>query len=171
MRQHVAFNCIHTEANIPTLRMILPDDFVATSPERLLLSAILERAIRDIIDHNKSKRCAEAAAKRQAWTWIKSDAVSLEYFTFVVVCECLDLDPLFVRKKILSEINSPEFLDCFEKAPGHFICDLRKRRRRAPVRYHKKDMLGRGLNRRSTSKASDLGTKDPLVYASSPDAE
>lgn len=122
--------------------MILPDGGQEVSPEKVLLLAILERAIRDIIDHHRAKRCAEAAAKRQAWTWIKSDDCSTDYFTFVGVCECLDLDHIFVRKQILREIESPDFLERFEKTQGATICGLRKRRRRAPVRYSKKDTRG-----------------------------
>lgn len=155
----------------PKLDVVLAGDFKTSSPDLVLRLAVLERAIRDIIDYNQSKRCADAAVKRQAWAWFQSNTRNQGWFTFVEVCEDLGLNYEAVRRKIFSEIETPAFLSRFEKTQGVSICDLRKRRPRAPVRYHKKDALGRGPKRRLTLEASGLKTSDLLVCEPSSDAE
>ena len=65
------------------------------SPERLLLLAILERAILDYVGN-------DAKELDQATTWIfgADDELSAEPFSFAWVCKELDLDPLRVAKMI-----------------------------------------------------------------------
>lgn len=157
--------------NAPPLQMVLPEKFVASSPDINLRRAVLERAIRDIIDYNQSKRCAEAASKRQAWNWIRSNTRTDKWFTFLDVCEDLDLDPDFIRKKVFANIASPEFVACFEKVPGNNVTSLPKRVPRRVVQYRRKDKPERGPTYWQKALASALETNDQLLSESTPSAE
>lgn len=138
--------------------MILSEKYSELSPENNLRLAVLERAIRDIVDFNKSKRCGESAAKRQAWTWLKSNSRNQGWFTFLGICEDLDMDPAFVRNEVFARIQSPR------PAP---ISSLPRTGRRTPVRYSKRDTLERDQEDLSQqSEASDLETSDQPAYVS-----
>lgn len=147
----------------PNLAMLLPDSFVNLSPEQALLLAVLDRAVRDIIDFNKSKRCADNAAKRGAWTWLKSNDNDT-CFSFVRVCEELNMDLNHIRKQIIGRIDTPAFIACFEEASGHTksaISSLPRRGRLRAVQRNKMRRLERDREDLSQlSVASDLETSD-----------
>jgi hypothetical protein len=155
----------------PKIDAILAGEFTCSSPDIVLRLAVLERAIRDIIDFNQSKRCANAATKRDAWNWFESDVYTRDWFSFASVCEDLDLDPNTIRKEIITKIATPDFLHRFENMQGATICGLRRTSRLRNVRYSKKYRLERGQGEKSPSTTSAEGTIDLPVYESSSDAE
>lgn len=151
----------------PKIDAILAGEFTCSSPDIVLRLAVLERAIRDIIDFNQSKRCANAATKRDAWNWFESDVYTRDWFSFASVCEDLDLDPNTIRKEIITKIATPDFLHRFENMQGATICGLRRTSRLRNVRYSKKYRLERVQNDSQPSTASADRTTDPLACESS----
>lgn len=124
-------------SSAPPLEMLFPEKFDASSPDTRLRIAVLDRAIRDIIDFHQSKRCAEAQAKRQAWSWLRSNTRNQGWLTFVDVCEALALDPDLIRKKIMEDVTSPEFIARFEGISRQATPLLPRMHYRRVVRYHK----------------------------------
>lgn len=153
--------------------MLLPDSFVTLSPEQSLLLAVLDRAVRDIIDFNQSKRCADNAAKRGAWAWLRSDNNDT-CFSFVRVCEELNMYPNYIRKQITKRIDTPAFIACFEEASGHTkaaISALPRRGRLRSVQRNKMCKLERVQRELQQSLASAEETSDQLACVSNRDAE
>ncbi|HEV7731162.1 MAG TPA: hypothetical protein VGR62_03325 [Candidatus Binatia bacterium] len=62
----------------------------AARPERQLLSAVLEDAMRVLYFSRR------ASHRREVWEWM-SDDFAEDPFAFVALCETLDLDPGAVR--------------------------------------------------------------------------
>lgn len=65
------------------------------SPERLLLLAILERAILDFVGND-----VREAEQANAWIFGEDEEMSAEPFSFAWVCKELDLDSISVAKMI-----------------------------------------------------------------------
>jgi hypothetical protein len=61
-------------------------------PEKRLLIEVLRQAIRDIVDQNQGKRCAESQYKRGALNWLRSDTIGYDksWFPFAGICEDLN---------------------------------------------------------------------------------
>lgn len=156
------------------LAMLDHDTLMQMSPEQSLLLAVLDRAVRDIIDFNQSKRCADNAAKRQAWTWLKSDIRTSGCFSFIEVCEDLNMDPNHIRRQIAKRINTPAFIACYEEAAGHTkaaISSLPRRGRLRSVQRNKMRRLERDREEFEQLEAFAEETSDQLACVSSRDAE
>ncbi len=94
--------------------MVVPS--LPTSPEKSLLIEVLKSAIRDILNANQGKRCSEAHHRRSAVAWIESEDIKGEYhFTFVEVCDALNLEPLDLRRKISQMLQEGESSAIFER--------------------------------------------------------
>jgi hypothetical protein len=69
------------------------------SGERLLLAAILHRAVLDAVLDRKSSQTERRRISEEARRWIYSDSYS-SITSFVNICEVLELDPGWVRNKV-----------------------------------------------------------------------
>lgn len=65
------------------------------SPERALRKAILDRALYDYLAVTHTERHIEREA--EAWIFLPSSAPKRWPFTFLRICQDLDLDPEFLR--------------------------------------------------------------------------
>lgn len=65
----------------------------AAQPERRLLSAVLEDALRVLYFGRRASR------RREAWAWMTDDLAEGP-FAFAALCETLDLDPDAVRAMV-----------------------------------------------------------------------
>jgi hypothetical protein len=135
-------------------------------PEIALLKEILRQAVRDIVDMNLGKRCAAPHFKRSAQRWIENnDNLSDETgYTFVRVCEELNLDPAFVRQEIKVCIAELSLHEATPSAP-------RRTGRLTNVRYSKKYRLEREQSAPTPSATSAEETIDLPASGSSSDAE
>jgi uncharacterized protein YecT (DUF1311 family) len=81
------------------LKLLKADDTIGASkdPERELVAAVLNRAFRDILNAYEK---AERPRAREAFPWLLSPEQSA--WSFIWCCECLDICPKQVRKKILT---------------------------------------------------------------------
>jgi len=91
--------------------LILPDIMVPTqyfyvmerrnsvSPESKLLWAVLASAIHDFQEHRRATRASEKRLFQEAQTWFMSREV-FNAFSFVAVCQALDLDPDAVCQRL-----------------------------------------------------------------------
>lgn len=93
------------------------ENAASSMPEKRLLIEVLRQAIRDIIDKNKGKRCAESQYRRGALNWLRSETIGYDksWFTFAGVCEELELDKEAVRKAIFASVEEPDFAARFER--------------------------------------------------------
>jgi hypothetical protein len=142
--------------------VVLLGEFSASSPDLVLRLAVLDRAIRDILDVKRSKRCANAAAKRQALNWLNSETRNASWLTFIEVCEDLNLEYTLIRKKILEGVDNQAFSDRFNKMQGYATFDPHKRVRLRAVRYSKTHTPASALDELLQSKASAEETTDRL---------
>ncbi|MEE8303818.1 MAG: hypothetical protein V3S24_15440 [Candidatus Tectomicrobia bacterium] len=62
------------------------------APERKLLWAVLASAVHDLQEYRRATRVSEQRLFQEAQTWFRSREV-LNAFSFVAVCQALDLDP------------------------------------------------------------------------------
>jgi hypothetical protein len=69
------------------------------SGERLLLAAILHRAVLDAVVDSESKQTERRRISEEARRWIFSDQ-GTGFTSFVNICEVLELDPGWVRNKV-----------------------------------------------------------------------
>lgn len=85
----------------------------AVSPEKLLLIEVLKSAVRDAIYKGQRK---EAHHRRNALCWLNSDDDKGEvHFTFVEVCQELNLEPVDTRRRIFAAIESGAAIGAFDK--------------------------------------------------------
>lgn len=71
------------------------------TPERNLIAACLERAIRDILNKPMPQKKSENIGDmycREACVWLRSQ--STKRFSFKWVCEHLDLCPIQIRRRV-----------------------------------------------------------------------
>jgi hypothetical protein len=85
------------------LETIVPSQFAdllrndeARPPERRLMLAVLEDALRSYERYASSARQRGRRLFREAEEWFASDAATWP-FSFVIICETLDLEPEYVR--------------------------------------------------------------------------
>jgi len=69
------------------------------SGERLLLTAILHRAVLDAVVDRESKHTERRRISEEARRWIFTDT-STGFTSFANICEILELDPGWVRNKV-----------------------------------------------------------------------
>jgi hypothetical protein len=74
--------------------------------ERRLLLAVLEDGIRTLIKHAHATRGRAATLRREALTWLLSDANS-DPFAFERICEALGIDSERLRGRVLGHAEVP----------------------------------------------------------------
>jgi hypothetical protein len=74
--------------------------------ERRLLLAVLEDGIRTLIKHARATRGRAATLRREALTWLLSDA-NTDPFAFERICEALGIDSARLRGRVLGEADVP----------------------------------------------------------------
>lgn len=84
---------------------VLPAQFeparhCAATGERALMLAVLEDAIRCLQEHRRGRRAEPRRLAREAEAWIRSSAD--RPFSFVAVCDALDLPAPHLRAALLS---------------------------------------------------------------------
>lgn len=94
------FECFSTDSNVWN------DSERKETPEKTLLLAMLDRAIRDAINS------FERFNQREAMKWINNRRylIKKEPFSFEWVCDQLDIDPRTVRKQIIDFQSGKEYL-------------------------------------------------------------
>jgi len=89
---------------------------IPTSPEKALLIEIFKSAVRDVLNTAPRPRSEEAQFRRNAANWLNSnDEAGAYYFTFVEICDALNLCPTLVRRRIQRAIDNNETSDLFER--------------------------------------------------------
>jgi len=73
----------------------------AAQPERRLLRAVLEDAVRTLLDRARANQRRADKLRREALAWIVSDDRS-DVFTFENICETLGIDAGWLRGEVLS---------------------------------------------------------------------
>lgn len=99
---------------------------LAARGERALMLAILEDAIRCFQEHRHGRRAEPRRLAREAEAWIRSR--SERPFSFVGICEALDLPADALRRVLLSWRGRPAAADI---AARGYRLNLRAIRRRA----------------------------------------
>jgi hypothetical protein len=74
----------------------------AISPERALALAVLEQAVADLQKHRFAKRRRQQRLYMEAYRWVTSGDRSWP-FSFVNLCEVLDVDPNVMRAHLLGD--------------------------------------------------------------------
>lgn len=72
------------------------------NPEAVLAAAVLKLAFEDLQKHRGSTNVRNRRAFREAYVWVASDERRWP-FSFLNVCEMLDLSPRALRTKLLME--------------------------------------------------------------------
>jgi hypothetical protein len=78
----------------------------AISPERALLLSVLWQAILDLRKHRYARRRRYQRLYMEAYKWVGSDDRTWPY-SFVNICEALNLTPTSVRQELLGEMAPP----------------------------------------------------------------
>ena len=92
-----------------------PDIYGITRSIRALLSAILERALKDILKPSYSDH---ETYKTQALYWMSADDHS-SITSFISICSFLDIDAGRIRHKVNTELSK---IEC--NMPHQTICNL-----------------------------------------------
>lgn len=71
------------------------------SAESVLAAAVLRLAYEDLMKHRRANDVRQRRAFREAYAWVTSDERRWP-FSFVNVCEMLDMSPEALRAKMLS---------------------------------------------------------------------
>lgn len=79
----------------------------AISPERALAIAVLEQAVFDLHKYRFAKRRRHQRLYMEAYKWVASDDQSWPY-SFVGLCDALDLAPEWLRPRLLNETGIVE---------------------------------------------------------------
>ena len=87
----------------------------AITPERALVLSVLWQAILDLRKHRFAKRRRYQRLYMEAYKWVGSDDRSWPY-SFVNICEMLNLSPESVRAELLGEL-APAPGTVFEELP------------------------------------------------------
>jgi hypothetical protein len=86
----------------PGLVSLMPEQLLGgpcRTPEQRLMAAVLEDAVRELVRPGGTWYGARARRRAEAEMWFESDDVAWP-FSFVNVCEALDLDPRDVRSHV-----------------------------------------------------------------------
>ncbi len=84
------------------LAPLLPEQLLGRplrTPEQRLMAAVLEDAMRELARPAGSWCGARARRQAEVWAWFEAEDVAWPY-SFVNVCEALDLDPVRVRLRL-----------------------------------------------------------------------
>jgi len=76
------------------------------TPEQRLMGAVLEDALRELVRPGGTWDGARARRRAEVRTWLASDDVAWP-FSFVNVCEALDLDPGELRSYLWAPVRRP----------------------------------------------------------------
>ncbi len=71
------------------------------TPEKKLQLAVLESAVYDIQRYRNARRTRERRLFHEAYEWFTSED-DKDPFSFLIVCQTLELDPVYIRKGVLS---------------------------------------------------------------------
>ena len=74
------------------------------TPEQRLMAAVLEDAVRELVRPSGAWYGAAARRRAEVVLWFESDDVGWP-FSFVNVCEALDLDPSDVRSHVAHPVR------------------------------------------------------------------
>jgi hypothetical protein len=74
------------------------------TPEQRLMAAVLEDAVRELVRPSGAGYGARARRRAEVELWFESDDVGWP-FSFVNVCEALDLDPGGVRSHVVRPVR------------------------------------------------------------------
>ena len=77
-----------------------------TTPEQRLMAAVLEDAVRELTQPKAGSRAASARRQKEITEWFASDDVAWP-FSFVNVCEALDLAPDRLRARLCGAGSTP----------------------------------------------------------------
>jgi hypothetical protein len=72
------------------------------NPEAVLAAAVLKLAYEDLLKHRGATETRRRRAFREAYVWVKSNERRWP-FSFLNVCDMLDLSPAALRSKLLTE--------------------------------------------------------------------
>jgi hypothetical protein len=72
------------------------------NPEAVLAAAVLKLAFEDLQKHRGATETRRRRAFREAYVWVKSNERRWP-FSFLNVCDMLDLSPAALRSKLLTE--------------------------------------------------------------------
>ncbi len=72
------------------------------NPEAVLAAAVLKLAFEDLQKHRGATETRRRRAFREAYVWVKSNERQWP-FSFLNVCDMLDLSPAMLRSKLLTE--------------------------------------------------------------------
>jgi hypothetical protein len=88
-------------AGVPWLAPLLPPQLVYPhrSPEQRLMAAVLEDAMRELARPSEIWIGAAGRRRAEVQAWVESDDVAWP-FSFLNVCDALDLNPAGVRRRI-----------------------------------------------------------------------
>lgn len=90
--------------------VIIPEEFIGTGKElrggeRRLMAAILSDGIESYIAHVATARPGRDEQVNDAWEWVHTKDYSY-VFSFDNVCECLGIDPDYLRLGLVRYINA-----------------------------------------------------------------
>ena len=90
------------ESEVPWLAPLLPPQLVSgpyRTPEQRLMAAVLEDAMRELVRPSEVWIGAAERQRAEVQAWVESDDVAWP-FSFLNVCEALDLNPAHLRRRI-----------------------------------------------------------------------
>jgi hypothetical protein len=90
------------EPEVPWPAPLLPPQVVSgpyRSPEQRLMAAVLEDAMRELARRSEAWIGAAERRRAEVQAWVESDDVAWP-FSFLNVCEALDLNPARLRRRI-----------------------------------------------------------------------
>jgi hypothetical protein len=93
---------VHADASAAGLASLVPEQLLAHpphTPEQRLMAAVLEDALRELVRPGGAWYGARARRRAEVQVWLESDDIAWP-FSFVNVCEALDLDPGEVRCRV-----------------------------------------------------------------------
>lgn len=71
------------------------------TPEKKLQVAVLESALYDMQRYRNARRAREQRLFRESYAWFTSEDDNGP-FAFITICHSLELDPIYIRKGVLS---------------------------------------------------------------------
>jgi hypothetical protein len=75
------------------------------NPEAVLAAAVLKLAFEDLQKHRGATDTRRRRAFREAYVWVKSNERRWP-FSFLNVCDMLDISPAALRSKLLASANN-----------------------------------------------------------------
>jgi hypothetical protein len=99
----------HADGAGPWLAPLVPEQLLGRprrTPEQRLMRAVLENALRELVRPGAGWDGVRARRRAEVQLWLASDDVAWP-FSFVNVCEALDLDPSEVRSYLGPPARGP----------------------------------------------------------------